>query len=279
MLAEDIARLHNSELPIGIFDSGVGGLTVVRQIRRTLPHEDIVYLGDTARVPYGTKSPSTIVRFSDEDIEFLLHQQVKAVVVGCSTVSAWALPTLIKKYDLPIWGVIMPGVETALSVTRNNRIGVIGTNATIRSMCYNRSIKARRPGARVFAQACPLLVPLVEEGWMNHRVTHIILEEYLQPLLRQRIDTLILACTHFPLLKSAIRRIVGKSATLVDSAERCAIYARESLEQNGLLCKKRRRHGRLEAFVTDETQRFTSLAQRFLGEPLHSALKVVLPAS
>src|SRR6185436_7553378 len=172
----------NPELPIGIFDSGVGGLTVVREIHRVLPAEDLVYLGDTARVPYGTKSPSTVVRFACEDTQFLLQQNVKAVVVACNTCSAWALPMLERKFKVPIFGVILPGVLAALQATRNQRLGVIGTSATVRSKAYTNSLLARCDTAKVFARACPLLVPLVEEGWIRHAVTETVLQEYLRPL-------------------------------------------------------------------------------------------------
>ena len=268
--------MQNSELPIGIFDSGVGGLTVVRQIHKVLPREDLVYLGDTARVPYGTKSPSTVVRFSCEDTQFLLQQNVKAVVVACNTASAWALPTLEKKFKVPIFGVIVPGVCAALETTRNRRIGVIGTSATIRSKAYSSALLARGDGVNVFARACPLLVPLVEEGWTNRHVTAEILRDYLGPIRRHRIDTLILGCTHYPLLKPAIRRIVGRGVTLVDSAESCARDVKVRLDKLGLLCPSRRRGGSIQPFVTDETDRFTDVARRFLGVPCEPPWKVDL---
>src|ERR1043166_7690656 len=189
-------------LPIGIFDSGIGGLTVVRQVHRVLPREDLVYLGDTARVPYGTKSPATVVRFACEDTQFLVQKNGKAVVVACNTVSAWALPTLERKFSVPIFGVIIPGAEAALKRSRNRRIGVIGTSTTIRSQAYSRAILARDDSANVFACACPLLVPLVEEGWINNKITQAVLRAYLSPMLRRRVDTLVLGCTHYPLLKT-----------------------------------------------------------------------------
>jgi glutamate racemase len=269
--------MPNASLPIGLFDSGVGGLTVARQIHRALPREDLVYLGDTARVPYGTKSPTTVVRFACEDTQFLVQQNVKAVVVACNTASAWALPTLEKRFKLPIFGVILPGVQSALEQTRNQRIGVIGTGATIRSQAYTNGLLARCEMARIFARACPLLVPLVEEGWTSHRVTRAILAEYLAPLRRHRIDTLILGCTHYPLLKPAIRALVGRGVALVDSAESCARYVKERLEHLDLLCKTRRRAGAIQPFVTDETERFAELARRFLGGPTEPAWKVDLP--
>ena len=265
-------------LPIGIFDSGIGGLTVVRKIRRVLPHEDLIYLGDTARVPYGTKSPDTVVRFACEDTEFLVRQNVKAVVVACNTVSAWALPTLKRQFDIPVSGVIVPGARFALSRTRNGRIGVIGTTATIRSMAYNRAILSSNSRAKVFARACPLLVPLVEEGWTNHKVTLNVLRGYLSPLLRRGIDTLVLGCTHYPLLKRAIRSVVGPDVNLVDSAESCARFLVDSLETAGLVSRNRRRAGIIHPYVTDEVQRFNELAGRFLGLPTGRARKVDLPA-
>jgi len=272
------APTRNAKLPIGIFDSGIGGLTVVRQIHRVLPHEDLVYLGDTARVPYGTKSPSTVARFACEDTQFLVQQNVKAVVVACNTCSAWALPALEKQFKVPIFGVILPGIRAALERTRHRRIGIIGTRATIRSKAYSNGILARCDSAKVFARACPLLVPLVEEGWTRHPITVAVLREYLQPLLRYRIDTLILGCTHYPLLKSAIRKVVGPGVALVDSAESCARYVRERLEDLRRLSPNKRR-GVIQPFVTDETDRFAEVAQRFLGVPTEPAWKVDLVAS
>jgi glutamate racemase len=268
--------MANPELPIGIFDSGIGGLTVTRQIHKALPNEDLIYLGDTARVPYGTKSPSTVVRFSCEDTQFLVQQNVKAVVVACNTASAWALPALEKKFKVPVFGVILPGVRAALEKTRTQRIGVIGTGATIRSKAYGNGLLARCATAKVFSRACPLLVPLVEEGWTNHRVTREILREYLAPLRRHRIDTLILGCTHYPLLKPAIRALVGREIVLVDSAESCARDVKEQLERLRLLTTTRRRAGTIQPFVTDETDRFAELAKRFLGVPTEPAWKVDL---
>lgn len=264
-------------LPIGIFDSGIGGLTVVRQIHRVLPHEDLVYLGDTARVPYGTKSPGTVVRFACEDTRFLIQQNVKAVVVACNTVSAWALPTLERQFAVPIFGVIIPGAQAALKKTRNGRIGVIATTTTIRSQAYSRAILAGDDTARVFARACPLLVPLVEEGWTEQKVIRTILRTYLAPLLSAGIDTLVLGCTHYPLLKRAIRSVAGNEVALVDSADSCAQFLSEKLHSANLLDKGRRRRGVIKPFVTDEVERFDELAGRFLGLPTEPARKVDLP--
>jgi glutamate racemase len=271
--------LHkDSSLPIGIFDSGVGGLTVVRRIHELLPCEDIIYLGDTARVPYGTKSPATVVRFACEDTAFLTERKVKTVVVACNTASAWALPTLEQEFDVPVFGVILPGAEAALKSTRNLRIGVIGTNATIRSQSYSRIIMASEKRAQVFDRACPLLVPLVEEGWIDHPVTRAVIKEYVGPLLVHQLDTLVLGCTHYPLLKETIQNIVGNDVTLVDSAECCALYLREQLRVLGLLSDQQGRQGEIRPFVTDEIERFTELCGRFLGLPAMPPSKVDLPA-
>ncbi len=249
---------------------------MARQIHKVLPQEDLVYLGDTARVPYGAKSPSTVVRFAAENTQFLLQQNVKAVVVACNTCSAWALPILEKRFKVPMFGVIVPGVNAALAKTRNQRIGIIGTSATVRSKAYSTGILSRCETARTFAQACPLLVPLVEEGWLNHPITHAILAKYLQPMLRNKVDTLILGCTHYPLLKTAIRKVVGKRIALVDSAESCARYVHEKLENMRLLNPARSRTGTIQPFVTDEPDRFSEVAARFLGVPTEAPWKIEL---
>jgi glutamate racemase len=274
MVRKKAGGAGNSERPIGVFDSGIGGLTVARAIHRVLPHEDLVYLGDTARVPYGTKAPSTVVRFSCEDTNFLLRQEVKAVVVACNTASAWALPTLQREFNVPVFGVIVPGAQAALAKTKNKRIGVIGTNATIRSGAYARAILEREESAEVFAQACPLLVPLVEEGWVANEITRLTLEKYLEPFAKQRVDTLVLGCTHYPLLKRAISKVLGKQVALVDSAETCAKYVEAELSKQDLLVKQRRRPGKIQPYVTDETAPFESLSKRFIDVPLEPAVKV-----
>ena len=268
--------MNRRHLPIGIFDSGVGGLTVVRAMQRALPREDILYLGDTARLPYGTKSPSTVIRFACEDTQFLVRQGVKAVAVACNTASAWALPTLEKHFEVPIFGVIIPGVRAALACSRTQRIGIIGTSATIRSRAYTNALLAQSDRVQAFAQACPLLVPLVEEGWLRQAVTRAVLRTYLAPLRRHRIDTLILGCTHYPLLKPLIAQILGKGIVLVDSAESCARDIREQLARAELLASGRRRAGTIQPFLTDETTHFGALAEKFLGVPTETPLRVDL---
>lgn len=264
------------ERPIGIFDSGVGGLTVVKQVHRVLPHEDLIYLGDTARVPYGTKSPATVIRFACEDAEFLVQQNVKAIVVACNTASAWALETLTREFQVPVFGVIVPGAGAAVTQSRNGRIGVIGTMATIRSRAYESCILSLNQRAKVIGCACPLLVPLVEEGWASHTITRAVLREYLGAVLRRRIDTLVLGCTHYPLLKPAIQTVVGKEIQLIDSAESCAAYVRAELQKQEVL-SARRRKGIIQPFVTDEPDRFAAVAERFLNCPMKSAQKIELP--
>jgi glutamate racemase len=263
--------------PIGVFDSGIGGLTVVRSLQMAMPYEDYVYLGDTARVPYGTKSPDTVRRFACEDALFLAQSGVKVIVVACNTASAWALPTLERGVDIPVFGVILPGARAALDATRGGRIGVIGTSATIRSQSYPRALLARDDTLRVYSRACPLLVPLVEEGWTHHPVTVAVLREYLEPLLRREVDTLILGCTHYPLLRDAVREVVGPGISLVDSADSCAAFVRERLEHLGLRHPDTHRVGTFEAWVTDEVERFAELASRFLGRPAEQARKIELP--
>ena len=249
--------------PIGIFDSGVGGLTVVSQIEKLLPKERIVYFGDTARVPYGSKSKETVTKFSVENIEFLMEHDVKLIVVACNTASSLSLNFLKRCFRVPVIGVIEPGAKTAADVTRNNRIGVIGTQATISSGAYEKAIKKISSRVTVYSQSCPLFVPLVEEGWLRGKVTLEVASVYLGPLRSRRIDVLILGCTHYPLLKDVIRKIVGRSVLLIDSAEEVAKETREILDANGLLDSSRgdKRHN---FFVSDEPGRFIKLGMRFL---------------
>jgi len=275
-------QMQTKELPIGVFDSGIGGLTVVRQIRNLLPNEEIFYLGDTARVPYGTKSQETVIRFACEDAQFLLDKGVKAIIVACNTASAWSLPVLERRFGLPICGVIQPGAEAALIASRNKRVGVIGTAATVRSKAYKNAMRDRFEKVQVYAQACPLLVPLAEEGWFTHPVTLKVLEEYLMPLVIEQIDTLILGCTHYPLLKRAIRKVLKQIAPhpihLVDSAESCAVHVRRRLAELDLLSPSSS-IGPIHPFVTDEPVRFFQMARQFLGFPVQAPELVQLKES
>lgn len=267
--------------PIGIFDSGAGGLTVVKELIRCLPDEDIVYFGDTARVPYGTKSRKTIIRFSIENIHFLLKFNVKLIILACNTSSSVALTALRKSFKVPIMGVITPGAKDAVITSRNGRIGVIGTSTTVRSQAYEKQIiknarLAKTSGNKllsrvdVFSRSCPLFVPLVEEGWLYERVTLQIIRHYLLPLKRRNIDTLILGCTHYPLLKNGIRKVMGKRVALIDSAVSAAKAAKSFLFSRGLINNSRPKGGRLRFFVSDEPERFKRIGERFLRKKIKS---------
>jgi len=249
--------------PIGVFDSGIGGLTVVSALRRLLPNESIYYLGDTARVPYGGKSPSTVQRYSLEIAALLLGENAKTLIVACNTASALALSTLRERVPVTVTGVIEPGAQAANAATRNGHIGVIGTRATIKSGAYERALLGLNPDLRVTARACPLLVPLIEEGWLQSEVTDKVLMQYLQPLLDDGVDTLVLGCTHYPLLRPAISRLLGDAVTLVDSAENCAKALRDLLEQEQLAAGSDET-GRLQIALTDPPDSFLQIADAAL---------------
>lgn len=258
-----------STLPIGIFDSGVGGLTVLRAVRDRLPHESVIYLGDTARVPYGTKSPATIERYAVEDASFLVEKGVKMLLVACNTASAMARERLRAEFQIPLLSVLGPGARMAARVTRNGRIGVIATEATIESGAYARAIEDASGDKQVeiFARACPLFVPLVEEGETDSAITRLVAEQYLAPLRAQEIDTLVLGCTHYPLLKRVIGETMGPAVTLVDSAEATAEETAHVLAQHGLLNQVPGASSS-EFYVTDAARRFHRIAEKILGEPL-----------
>ncbi|RYD37997.1 MAG: glutamate racemase [Verrucomicrobiaceae bacterium] len=249
--------------PLGIFDSGVGGLTVVRAVQELLPAEDILYLGDTARLPYGSKSPETIRQFADEDVRFLISKGVKAVVVACNTATAHALPQLHQQYRVPIIGVIQPGVEAVLEDQGAARIGIIATRGTIRSHAYQHALAQRRTGLLIHGQAAPLLVPLVEENWIGHPATREVLKTYLNPLIDRGIDTLMLACTHYPLLIPVLKELLPGDVRLVDSATTCAEHLKRELTRLELLAV-REREGALELHLTDLSEQFEDLARQFL---------------
>ncbi|HEV2290687.1 MAG TPA: glutamate racemase [Gemmatimonadales bacterium] len=256
--------------PIGIFDSGIGGLTVTRAIYEALPRESTVYFGDTARVPYGPKSPETVRRYSLEILHWLLDQGVKAVVVACNTSTAHALDALRAAAPVPVIGVIEPGASAAVRATRGGPIGVIGTAGTVASGAYARAIQARRPGTDVRQVACPLFVPLVEEGWFDHPATELVAREYLAPLVAAQVDALVLGCTHYPLLKPLLGRVMGPSVALIDSADETALEARRVLEQEGLTAPAG--HAATHRFaVSDDETRFRQVGARFIGERLGGA--------
>ncbi len=258
---------HSNKAPIGVFDSGIGGLTVVREIAGRLPGEDIVYLGDTARVPYGTKSGRTVVAYSRNNAAFLVSKGVKMVVVACNTSSAVSLPSLDGDFDVPVVGVIEPGARKAAASTKTGRVGVIGTPSTINSSAYRKALEALSPGITVYTQACPLFVPLAEEGWTEGDITELAAERYLAPLKESDIDVLVLGCTHYPLLKRTIKKTMGDGITLVDSAEETAREIERVLEERGLLNPQKGQSSK-HYYLTDVSDTFVSVAGRFLGEKI-----------
>jgi glutamate racemase len=259
--------------PIGIFDSGIGGLTVLKEIARILPSEDIIYFGDTARVPYGTKSRETVIKFAVQDADFLTDFDVKMIVVACNTASSLSLDILKRRYDIPLVGVIEPGARKASYVTKNMKLGVIGTKATVKSGIYEREIRRFNPEIDVLSIDCPLFVPLVEEGWLSGRITEEIARTYLAPIKKAKADVLILGCTHYPLLRGVIQDIVGKNVTLVDSAKETAREVKAIIEENGLT---RKTGGKSEYmfYVSDEPALFRKIGEKFLGKPIERIERV-----
>jgi len=252
-----------SDRRIGVFDSGVGGLTVVKAINELLPAESVVYFGDTARVPYGSKSPETVIRFAREDAEFLLGKSIKLLVVACNTASSVSLPALRDFADVPVVGVIEPGALAASRVTRSGTVAVIGTLGTVSSGAYQKALRGFPSVRKVIAEPTPLLVPLVEEGWLDRPATRMILEEYTAPLVAEGADTLVLGCTHYPLLKPCLAGLLGPGIALVDSAESTAAEVSRILGERGL--RSERARGANSFFVSDIPLKFQEIAQRFLG--------------
>ena len=250
--------------PIGVFDSGIGGLTVVAALRRLLPAESIFYIGDTARVPYGGKSQATIERYSQELAGLLLAERAKLIVVACNTASALGVPRLKETLRIPVTGVIEPGAQAAVKATRSGKVGVIGTRATIASRAYERAIEALDADVKVFTEPCPLLVPLIEEGWLEDPVTDSIIARYLEKLLRNGVDTLVLGCTHYPLLREAIQRHAGPDVTLVDSAQNTALAVQKLLRQQKLAAPAKTA-GKLQVALTDQSSAFLRVAEQALG--------------
>jgi glutamate racemase len=260
-----------SDGAIGIFDSGVGGLTVLHAILETLPREHLIYLGDTGRHPYGTKSAETVTRYSIESADFLCARGVKLLVVACNTASSVALPAL-ERYRVPVVGVITPGARAAVARTRNRRVGVIGTEATIGSGAYTSALRALDPALEIYSRPCPLLVPLAEEGWVEGEVPRRVIETYLASLQKSGIDTLVLGCTHYPLLKPLIADVMGPEVVLVDSAEETARDVAALLAARGLA--RSDGAGSTSFFVTDVPDRFIRIGQRFLGARVDSAVRI-----
>jgi glutamate racemase len=263
---------------IGVFDSGIGGLTVAREIARAMPHESLVYLGDTARLPYGSKSPETVIKYAVRNVSFLARSSLKAIVVACNTVSAVALPAIREVVDVPVLGVIQPGSKAAVAATRNGLIGVIGQPGTIRSGRYESTILQMLPRAQVYSRATPLLVPLAEEGWVGTEVSRLVLREYVDPLARRGIDTLVLGCTHYPLFKPELADLLAtefkREVTLVDSAVSLATELKEMLETRHISTEEGVANHRF--FATDSTETFMKVGQSFWGADFPQVLHVDL---
>ena len=253
--------------PVGVFDSGIGGLTVAHEIIRQLPHERLIYFGDTARVPYGPKSPDTVRRYSREIASYLQGEGVKAIVVACNTATAHALPMLRQELPLPVIGVVEPGARAAMRATRGGHVGVIGTAGTIKSGAYERAIRDIDPDVRISARACPLFVPLIEEGWIDSEATRLVAREYLEPLAEAGVDTLVLGCTHYPLLKPLIAEVMGPDVRLIDSAAETAAEAARVLAERGLESPDAGK-GTHRFVASDDPLQFLQLGQRFLGDAI-----------
>lgn len=261
--------------PIGVFDSGVGGLTVAREIMRHLPNENIVYFGDTARVPYGSKSKETIIRYARQIIHFLQSQDVKAIVIACNTASALALEVVREEFDLPILGVVEPGARAALAVTETGKVGVIGTEGTVRSAMYEKVIGGMDPNVEVVAKACPLFVPLVEEGFKKHHVTDEIIDYYLKSIKESDIDALILGCTHYPLLRSKIREYVGDKITLVNPAYETAMDLKLLLEEKELANEgNEEKRASYTFYVSDVADKFKQFANSILPYDIETTKQI-----
>lgn len=272
-MAETNSGLPQKDAPIGVFDSGVGGLTVAREIMRQIPNEKIIYFGDTARVPYGSKSQDTVTRFSEQIVRFLQSFQVKTIVVACNTASAYALDALEKEVDIPIIGVVKPGAKVAADVTRNGRIGVIATEATIGSGMYPKYIEELDKNVTIYGKACPLFVPLIEEGLWEDPVTDEIARRYLAELIDIDIDTLILGCTHYPLIRSTLGKIMGERVTLVNPAYETARELKEMLDSLDLLNDEEPGLGsnRYRFYVSDKAEKFVRFANSIIKYGILSA--------
>jgi glutamate racemase len=262
------ARGCSDGRPVGVFDSGVGGLTVLKQLLLRLPGERMLYLGDTARLPYGTKSRETVEKYSLQNASFLVEKGIKCLVVACNTASSLALETLRRSLPIPVLGVIEPGARRAAQLTRTGKIGVIGTVATVRSGAYERAILSFANNVKVFSVPCPLFVPLAEEGWIDEDVTYQVARRYLGPLLEKGVDVLVLGCTHYPLLKTVIGGVMGSGVVLVDSAEEVAAMARDLLHEKGLMSTNSREAVRPVFYMTDHSPHFVDLASKILGVPV-----------
>lgn len=259
--------------PVGIFDSGIGGLTVVKEVMKILPNEDIYYFGDTARVPYGNKSPETVTKFSFQNTRFLINKDVKAIVIACNTASAFSLGHVMENFKLPVLGVIDPGARAAVRETKIGKIGIIGTEGTISSKAYEKAIRKLMPDAEILAHPCPLFVPLVEEGWAGSRVSYMVAEEYLAPLKRAGVDTLVMGCTHYPLLNRVVGDVMGPDVKLINPAEETAIDLKQILTafelQNDI-----NEASKCKYYVSDNTDKFSKVGSNFLNSEVFDVDKI-----
>lgn len=259
--------------PIGVFDSGIGGLTVVKEIMRILPKEDIIYFGDTARVPYGSKSHDTITKFSIQNTKFLISRDVKAIVVACNTASAFSIEGLQKSFDIPVLGVIKPGARAAVRTTQNGKVGLIGTEGTIGSRAYEKAIRKLYPEAEIFGFPCPLFVPLVEEGWSESKISEMVAEEYLKPLKEAGVDTLVMGCTHYPLLTRVVGEVMGSEVSLINPAEETALELKEILREKSLQNIYNRTTS-YEYNVSDNPEKFVRVGSNFLNREIDNIQRI-----
>ncbi len=262
-----------TENPIGVFDSGIGGLTVVKRLLSTLPNENIVYFGDTARVPYGSKSNETVIEYSLQDAQFLINKNVKLIVVACNTASSVAIPSLKERFRVPIVEMIGVGSEAAVKATKNGRIGIIGTRATINNKAYSRAITKIDDSLKVYEAACPLFVPLAEEGWIDHPATKLVANEYLNDLKEKGIDTLVLGCTHYPILANTIQEVIGENVTLIDSGVAAADEVRNEMQRMALGARSSV-PGNHDFYVSDLPQKFSEIAELFLGRSVNNVHRI-----
>ncbi len=259
---------------IGVFDSGLGGLTAVKELMHTLPKENIVYFGDTGRVPYGTRSNETIIKYVHQDIRFLLNFNIKLIVVACGTASSVALEKVRTQFEVPIVGVVKPAVEKAISLTHSKRIGIIGTPSTINSKSYVRSIAQMAPDVKTFDKACPLFVPLVENGYLDNQVARLVAQEYLEPLKKERVDTIIMGCTHYPLLKETICKVMGEGVALVDPGAETAKYVKTFLDEKKTFAHEASKQ-QYRYFVSDSIAHFEELGSLFLQKKMQNCVEKI----
>lgn len=268
-------NVHGNNRPIGVFDSGIGGLTVLKEIMHMLPKENTIYLGDTARVPYGIRSPETVIKYSFENTKFLFTRDIKLLVIACNTASSISLDAIKDSIAIPVIGVIEPGAKAAVRATRKKRVGIIGTDATITSNAYTNVIKALDERIKVFGLPCPLFVPLVEEGWTDGNIATLVARRYLKNIKKRDIDTLVLGCTHYPLLRTVISKVMGRGVRLIDSAVETSHEIKKTLEAMTIMRKKKERPVR-EFYVTDSPEKFLKIGERFLGKKIEHIEKIAV---